>query len=132
MSATTAAATTSELAVKPVKERVHVHYKFPFHFAITRPRKTRADTAGSLLIVFRLWRLIRIGHAIAVTVETHDSTKYKELKHKYKRMCKETGYVEPKNEKKEKKNRIIDIDNPLSSPSSSMSEMSDDPKIIQM
>eukprot|EP01132_Coremiostelium_polycephalum_P006825 gene6825-8464_t len=44
----------------------------------------KRDTAGELIVIFRLWRLVRIGHAIAVSVESHDKKKYKKLKKDYK------------------------------------------------
>jgi len=44
------------------------------------------DSASNLLIIFRLWRIVRVGHGIAVSVETHDREKYNHLKKHFKRV----------------------------------------------
>ncbi|EFA75681.1 hypothetical protein PPL_10943 [Heterostelium album PN500] len=46
------------------------------------------DNAGALLVIFRLWRVVRIGHGIAMSVEDHDERKYSILKKKYKELKK--------------------------------------------
>ncbi|GAM21252.1 hypothetical protein SAMD00019534_044270 [Acytostelium subglobosum LB1] len=46
------------------------------------------ERVASMLVVFRLWRMVRIGHAVAFSVESHEENKYKDLKRKYKRLKK--------------------------------------------
>ncbi|KAF2071235.1 hypothetical protein CYY_007452 [Polysphondylium violaceum] len=42
------------------------------------------DAASNLLIIFRLWRIVRVAHGVMVSVESHDKEKYKHLKHHFK------------------------------------------------
>eukprot|EP01112_Ceratiomyxa_fruticulosa_P009721 TRINITY_DN2548_c0_g1_i1.p1 TRINITY_DN2548_c0_g1~~TRINITY_DN2548_c0_g1_i1.p1 ORF type:complete len:230 (-),score=27.40 TRINITY_DN2548_c0_g1_i1:86-775(-) len=42
------------------------------------------DAVGGLLVIFRLWRIIRIIHTVAVTVEEHEKEKTEKLKEELK------------------------------------------------
>ncbi|KYQ94119.1 hypothetical protein DLAC_04400 [Tieghemostelium lacteum] len=45
------------------------------------------DKVGALLVVFRLWRIVRIGHGILVTVDTEATKKQKDMKKKIKKQA---------------------------------------------